>query len=101
MSIGRPKATLVVSDEDRATLMRWTAWQKTSQALALRARIVLESSTRVTNTQVAARLGVTKPTVGRWPEPLHRQGPRRPPGRTLGRQPPMSARRHPSRYSWR
>jgi transposase len=75
MSIGRPKPILVVSDEDRATLMRWTARQKTSQALALRARIVLESATGITNTQVAIRLGVTKPTVGKWRNRFIAKGP--------------------------
>ena len=75
MSIGRPKPRLVVSDEDRATLIRWTARQKTSQSLALRARIVLESCTGVTNTQVAIRLGVTKPTVGKWRNRFIAKGP--------------------------
>lgn len=38
----------------------------TAQALALRARIVLESATRPTNTVVADELGVTPQTVGKW-----------------------------------
>src|SRR5215472_12698636 len=75
MSIGRPKPKLIVSDDDRATLMRWTARPKTSQALALRARIVLESATGITNTEVATRLGVTKPTVGKWRNRFVAKGP--------------------------
>ncbi len=63
---GRPKAELVVSDDDRETLVRWTRRHKTGQSLALRARIVLEASTGATNLQVAARLRTTNATVGKW-----------------------------------
>ncbi len=38
---GRPKAPLVLTDEERLTLQRWTRRPKTAQALALRAKIVL------------------------------------------------------------
>jgi hypothetical protein len=41
MRQGRPKAKLVVSPSERATLERWTYRQKTAQALACRARLVL------------------------------------------------------------
>lgn len=65
-SRGRPKATLIVSDEDRETLTRWTRRRKTGQGLALRARIVLASSSGASNQQVAATLGTTNATVGKW-----------------------------------
>jgi len=45
--VGRPKAELIVSDEDRATLTRWTARRTTAQALALRSRIILRCATGV------------------------------------------------------
>ncbi|MET7300492.1 IS630 family transposase, partial [Embleya sp. NPDC005575] len=39
--MGRPKAELVLSDDERETLTRWARRRKSSQALALRCRIVL------------------------------------------------------------
>jgi len=38
---GRPKAELVLTDEERKTLSRWARRRKSAQALALRSRIVL------------------------------------------------------------
>ena len=64
--VGRPKADLVLSDEERVQLVRWARRRKSSQALALRSRIVLESATGAANTVVAERLGVSRPTVGKW-----------------------------------
>jgi transposase len=63
---GRPTAELVLSDEERATLQRWARRPKSAQALALRCRIVLECAAGRTNTDVAERLGVSGPTVGKW-----------------------------------
>jgi transposase len=66
MAVGRPKAELVVTADERATLERWARRPKTAQALALRARIVLSSATGTPNTAVARRLGITHQTVGKW-----------------------------------
>src|SRR5918995_4944239 len=63
---GRPKAPLILTDEERATLGRWSRRAKSSQALALRCRIVLACATGATNKQVAADVGVSLPTVGKW-----------------------------------
>ncbi len=65
---GRPKAELVLSDEERRALERLTSRRKTSQAMALRARIVLACAgkDRPTNGEVAARLKVNQATVGKW-----------------------------------
>jgi transposase len=66
MAGGRPKQPLVLSDEERAQLKRWTRRPKTSQRLALRSRIVLACAQGDTNTEVAEALGVSMPTVGKW-----------------------------------
>lgn len=63
---GRPKAPLVLSDLERETLVRWSRRRKSSQALALRARIVLGCSGGATNKAVAEDLGVWPQTVAKW-----------------------------------
>jgi transposase len=61
-----PKAALVLSDEERATLVRWSRRAKSSQALAQRCKIVLACAEGTPNTQVAALLGVHPDTVAKW-----------------------------------
>jgi transposase len=66
---GRPKEPLVLSEEERVTLPRWSRRAKSSQALAQRCRIVLgcagEAGLRP-NRDVAAELGVWPQTVTKW-----------------------------------
>ncbi len=64
--IGRPKAELVLTDDERETLTRWSQRPKSSQQLALRSRIVLACGRGLPNTVVCHRLGVSMPTVGKW-----------------------------------
>ncbi len=66
MARGRPKPLLVLDAADREALERWTRRRKTSQALALRARIVLGCAEGQTNVAVAERLRVTPQMVGKW-----------------------------------
>jgi transposase len=66
MRTGRPKAELVLTDEERAQLNAYTRRSKTAQSLALRARIVLACAEKLDNKVVAERLGVTPATVGKW-----------------------------------
>ena len=47
-------------------MQRWLRRTKTSQALALRARIVLESAEGKSDVAVAEELGTTRVTVGKW-----------------------------------
>src|SRR5262249_47663640 len=66
MQLGRPKAPLTVTAEDRAELVRWTKLPKTSNALAQRARILLRCADGIPNSQVAREFRVNNDTVGKW-----------------------------------
>jgi transposase len=63
---GRPKAELVLTDEERETLERWARRPSSRQSLALRSTIVLLCASGKTNQQVAAELSCNKVTVGKW-----------------------------------
>ncbi len=63
---GRPKAVLELSAAEREQLQRWARRRKSSQALALRSRIVLGCAVGLSNKEVAAREQVSAPTVGKW-----------------------------------
>lgn len=64
--MARPKPELVLSDDERQTLTRWANRPKSTQRLALRARIVLACADESSNKAVAAHLGVCGATVGTW-----------------------------------
>ena len=51
---------------ERETLERWVRRPRTAQALAQRARMVLACAESRSNTAVAADLGVSDETVGKW-----------------------------------
>ncbi|KDO07479.1 IS630 family transposase [Amycolatopsis mediterranei] len=63
---GRSKVELVLSEDERATLLRWERRAKSAQALALRCRIVLACAEGLSNMEVAERLGINRMTVGKW-----------------------------------
>ena len=63
---GRPKAELILTEAEREQLQAWARRRKTSQALALRSRIVLECAKGRDNQRVAERLSVTPQTVSKW-----------------------------------
>ena len=63
---GRPKVELVLTDEERETLTRWSRRATSSQALASRSRIVLACADGLSNVEAARRLGLSRPTVGKW-----------------------------------
>src|ERR671922_2102325 len=65
-SRGRPKAELVLSSDERATLERWVRRSTIQQSLALRSKIVLACAKGLTNTDVAERLGVDLATESKW-----------------------------------
>jgi transposase len=65
--MGRPRAELMLSDDERGQLERWTRRSTSSQALALRSRIVLAcAEPGAQNKNVAAALGCVPATVGKW-----------------------------------
>src|SRR3974390_1824535 len=66
MRTGRPMAELVVSVEERATVEGWGRRRKSGQAFALRAGIVLDCASGMSNTAVARRRRVSKQMVGKW-----------------------------------
>jgi len=68
MAMGRPKAPLVLTDEERDTLQAVARRPKTAQRLALRSRIVLLCAQGLDNAVVAERLDVRQATVGKWRE---------------------------------
>ena len=64
----RVPTALELSEAERAELESWARRRKTAQALALRARIVVRAAAGLSNTAIAAELGVAKHTVGKWRE---------------------------------
>jgi transposase len=57
---------LVLSEDERETLVRWARRRTSAQALALRCRIVLACADGLTNQVVAARFEVNQATVSKW-----------------------------------
>jgi hypothetical protein len=62
---GRRKAELVLSDVEPETLLGWSRRPKSSQAPAVRSRIVLAFAEPAVNIQVAADLRVV-PHIDQW-----------------------------------
>src|SRR5205823_10306649 len=60
------RTQIVLADEDREVFERWARRPKTAQALAMRARIVLAAADGERSVDIAARLGCSDTTVGRW-----------------------------------
>src|SRR3954452_3504348 len=63
---GRPKAPLILDEQEREQLERWTRRAKSTQSLALRSRIVLAGADGAGNKSVAADLRCSSATVGKW-----------------------------------
>lgn len=63
---GRSAVPVALSGAERETLERWARRPSSSQALALRCRIVLGAADGETNTAIAGRLGCCAATVSKW-----------------------------------
>lgn len=66
MAMGRPKAELVLSEEEHAQLQAMARSRSLPAALAQRAKIVLACVGGAPNSAVAERVQVTQATVGKW-----------------------------------
>jgi len=66
MAMGRPKAELVLSEEERVQLQSLARARSLPAGLVRRANIVLACAEGAPNSAVAERLGTTNATVGKW-----------------------------------
>ena len=69
--LGRPTVEITLTGDERATLVRWARRHSSSQALALRCRIVLACADgHHTHAEIAADLGCHPVTVGEVAAPF-------------------------------
>ena len=68
------RVEVVLSEQEREVLERWARRPKSAQALALRCRIVLAAADGQSSKEIAAGLGCTASTVGRWRGRFARRG---------------------------
>src|SRR6202158_4797823 len=66
MAMGRPKAVLVLSLQQREQLESLASSRSLPAGLVRRARIILLSASGKTNMQIARQMGLTNATVGKW-----------------------------------
>jgi len=66
MPIGRPKAELVLSEQERVQLSSLARSRALPHAIVSRAKVVLWSADGASNTEIAERLQWTHGTVGKW-----------------------------------
>jgi transposase len=69
-----PAAALPIAPEDRAVLRHWSSATHAPAALVKRARILLLAAEGVANTEIAERLGISRPTVIAWRKRYLREG---------------------------
>lgn len=74
MKRGRVLPELMLTIAQQEELTGWSRRSKTSQALALRARIILACSQTTSNAEVAQALQVSRHTVGKWRKRFCAQG---------------------------
>jgi transposase len=65
----------IVTEEQRLVLERWVAAHSTAQSVALRVRIVLLAAAGESNSAIARRLSVSRPTVIMWRQRFAAGGP--------------------------
>jgi transposase len=67
-------AALAVTPDDRPTLRRWSSATQVPAVVVQRAKILLLASDGVANTEIAERLGISRPTVIAWRKRYSREG---------------------------
>jgi len=72
-AVGRPKKTLVLTEEEEAELRRLARRPKSAQRLALRAKIVLCCAEGLSHESTARKLQCSRLTVGKWSERFRRK----------------------------
>src|SRR3954453_7412916 len=73
MATGRPTKPLNLAAEEKEKLTTLARRRKASQAMAMRARIVLRCAGGISNGEVAEELGITGATVCKWRERFRQQ----------------------------
>jgi transposase len=73
MPLGRPTESLEITDEEKEKLRTIALRPKSAQAMAMRARIILNCAQGLSNAQVAAKLHIAGATVGKWRERFRRR----------------------------
>jgi transposase len=63
---GPKPARIELTDDERAQLESWARRRTSAAGLAARSKIVLAAAEGLSNTEIAARLGVSRPTVTTW-----------------------------------
>jgi len=74
MAMGRPKATLVLTEQDREQVEGLASSRSLPAGVVDRARIILLSAGGMTNQQIARQLGMANATVGKWRRRFLRSG---------------------------
>ena len=62
----RVAKAIALTDQERATLVKWSRGRRTPARLVQRARIILAAADGRENKDIAAELGCTRRTVGTW-----------------------------------
>ena len=73
--MNNPAKALRITATDRETLETWIRRHNTPQQVALRASIVLYAADGMPNSQIAAELGISRPTVLEWRKRFLEEGP--------------------------
>lgn len=68
MAYQRRRKPVVLTDDERSKLESWTRKSTCPQRLVMRAQIVLLCAQGLLNQQVAAKLNLCRPTIGKWRE---------------------------------
>lgn len=70
----RTAPVIVLDAATRSTLSAWVQAPSTSQAVALRSRIVLQAAAGLSNQRIASELEIPEVTVGKWRRSFAAQG---------------------------